>query len=281
MITTEKFRFRRSAVIGVAIVAAVGLGLSGCAGGGGGGGGEDVLAKIKKSGTINVGACLSVPPYGLIDSDGKPAGFDVEVAQELAAFLDVKVNVVDVNVASRIPSLQSQKLDLISCNFTINDERKKQIDYSDVMMYSGNSLLVRKDSSLASVKDLKGHTVAVSKGGTSVTVAKDNAPDAVQQPYETFASAVLALKQGQADSLIDIGTSVSDAAAKNPDLAIAVDGEVGPKVQFGLGVQKGQEALLTQVNAFVKKFHEEGRGKELFAKWAGVKPTFQFQGLEN
>jgi ABC-type amino acid transport substrate-binding protein len=149
------------------------------------------------------------------------------------------------------------------------------------MMYSGNSLLVRKDSSLASVKDLKGHTVAVSKGGTSVTVAKDNAPDAVQQPYETFASAVLALKHGPAASRIDIGTSVSDAAAKNPDLAIAVDGEVGPKVQFGLGVQKGQEALLTQVNAFVKKFHEEGRGKELFAKWAGVKPTFQFQGLEN
>lgn len=269
-------RFRRSAVLSLAIAATTGLLVSGCAAGGNG----DVLETITERGEINVGVCLSVPPYGMINSAGEPDGFDIEVAKELAEFLDVDVNLVDVNVASRIPSLQSGSLDLISCNFTITEERAQQIDYSDPVMLSGNSLLVREGSDIQTLDDLAGRTVAVSKGGTSVTVANENAPDATQQPYETFASAVLALQQGQADSLIDIGTSVSDAAAKDPSLVIALDGEVGPKVQFALAVQKGQSNLLDKVNEFLADFHERGRGKELFATWAGVEPTFQFDGIE-
>jgi polar amino acid transport system substrate-binding protein len=269
-----KISIRNAAVI----AAAVGLTLTACSQGGGES--TDKLEAITQRGQINIGSCLGTPPYGMLDDSGNPAGFDIDLANELGEFLDVKVTITDLNSNGRIPALQSGVIDLVSCNFTITDERREQVDFSDVVMYSGNSLLVREDSGITSLDDLAGKTVAVTKGGTNVAVAEKYAPEATQQAYENLAAAVLALKQGQVDSVIELATSVTAAAANNPELVVAVDGEVGPKAEFGLAVQKGQEKLLAKTNKFLEQFHATGRGSELFEEWAGYPATFQFEGLE-
>ena len=142
-----------------AVVATLGLALAGCSQGGGEP--ADKLEAIKQRGQINIGSCLGTPPYGMLDDSGQPAGFDIDLANELGEFLDVKVTITDLNSNGRIPALQSGVIDLVSCNFTITDERRQQVDFSNVVMYSGNSLLVRKDSGITSLEDLAGKTVGV------------------------------------------------------------------------------------------------------------------------
>jgi polar amino acid transport system substrate-binding protein len=265
---------------GGAIAAAV-LVLSGCSGGGAAAseGAATTVESLEAGDTLTVGVCLRTPPWGQLDAAGEPEGWDVDLVNFIGEDLGVDVEIVEVTTASRIPSLQSGKVDLISCNFTVNEERKKQIDFSDPVIYMGNSILTRADSDIETVEDLTGRTVAVTKGGTSIEIMQEANPDAVLQPYESPADSLLAVVQGQAEAKIDKDTSVALEASKNPDLKVAAAGEVGPKVEYGLGLKKGQPELLETINGSVARFHEQGVGVESYEKWFGEEPTYHFEGL--
>src|ERR1035437_6670578 len=69
------------------------------------------LDAIIKRGTITVGVSLGTPPYGLTNASMEPDGYDVGMAKLIARELGVKVNIVDIVAANRIPSLTSGKVD--------------------------------------------------------------------------------------------------------------------------------------------------------------------------
>lgn len=250
------------------------------AGCGGQGETNQALAAITERGTLNVGSCLATPPWGIISSSGAPDGFDVDVAKQLGEFLGVTVNDTDVSAASRVPSLQSGKLDVVSCTFTVTPERQQQVDFSDPVVNTGNSLVTRGGSSIRTVEDLTGRTVAVNKGGSAIGVTQEANPEAKLQPYESFADALLAVKQGQADAMIDTSDAMAAAVKKDPSLELVVDGKVGPIKHFALGVRKDEPELLAKVNEFVAQFHADKTGTELYRKWFDGDPTYQFEGLE-
>lgn len=284
--TTDR---RRPTGMAIAAAAAL-LALSGCAAGGStaenGSGAtgktsdDPVLQAIKDKGVINVGVCLGAPNWGLIDKDGKPAGFDIGVAELLSEHLGVKLKIVETANDGRIPSLQSGTVDVISCTFTATEARKKQVDFSDPVVYTGNSLLVRKDSNIESLNDLKGVKVGVNKGGTSIVVTTAHAPDAKQVPLDNFATDLTALKAGQVEAVIDTASVITQAANADSSLKIAVNGEVGPPGYFALGVAKGNAGLLKAVNEFVAQFHKDKSGTKLHSKWFW-EPTYEFKGLED
>jgi len=263
------------AALGAAVLL---VGAVGC--GGQGGATDQALAAVSQRGALNVGSCLATPPWGIISSSGAPDGFDVDVAKQLGEFLGVSVNDTDVSAASRVPSLQSGKLDVVSCTFTVTPERQQQVDFSDPVVNTGNSLVTRRGSSIKSVADLTGHTVAVNKGGSAIGVTQEANSEAKLQPYESFADALLAVKQGQADAMIDTSDAMAAAVKKDPGLELVVDGKVGPIKHFALGVRKDEPALLARVNAFVAEFHADESGTQLYRKWFGADPTYQFEGLE-
>ena len=240
----------------------------------------NALKAIQDRGTVTIGDCLAEPPWGLINQQGQPDGFDVDLAKAVAKKLGGKLKTVEVTSASRIPSLQSGKVDIVSCSFTVNDVRKKQIDFTDPTIRQGNSLAVPKDSPIKNLADLTGKTVAVSKGGTSVAVTTAANPKAIQQPYESYSAAFLALQQGQADAMIDTSAVLDGSVAKDPNLKIVLDGKVGPTVDFALGVKKGEPELLNWLNQFVKQWHASKSGTALYTKWFDRAPTFEFEGLE-
>lgn len=282
---------RRSVSLAIGVGAAVlGLTLSGCASGGSAGGStggstdsgasKSVVQQIKDRGTVNVGVCLTSPPYGLIKSDGKPDGFDVTLAQHIADDLGVKLNIIDTNNASRIPELQTGKADAVVCTFTITPERQKEVDFTNPYMVTGRSLVVRKDSDIKTLDDLTGKTVASTKGGISVQIINKANPKAKQQPYDNYAQEVLALQQGQADAMIEESNLVAQAVKKDPNLKIVIDGDVGDKSYFGIGVKKDRPELLDEMNKVVKDFVDSGDAAKAFTKYFNADPTFQFQNLD-
>jgi polar amino acid transport system substrate-binding protein len=267
----------------VAGAAALALALAGCSIGSGdasAGTSGSTLEAIKARGVLKVGVGLQTPPFGSTDKSGKPQGFDVDVAQELADYLGVKLEAQDVSADARVPALQSSKYDLISYTFTITPERKQQIDFSDPTMRSYGALAVPKSSPVNSIDDLSGKTIAVQKGSIGATYAAQANPKARLAQYDTQSSAFLAAAQGQADGIVDTAGPLTYEVSQNPSMKV-IPGKVGGDVQsFALGVKKGNTTLVEQINAFLKQFHAKGEGKKLYKKWFGFEPTFDFDGLE-
>lgn len=277
--STRRGRFRAALTAAVIGGVAAAITLTGCGAGGDGAGGDQSLQRVLDAGTVNMGACLTQPPWGSIAADGTPEGFDVDLSQSLADFLGVKLELHEVTGAGRVPALQTGQDDVMACTFTITDERKKQVDFANPTIAAGTSLLVTKGSDITTVADLSGRKVGVTKGGTAeVLVAKLN-PDADLMQFEVPSALFLALEQGQVEAVVDVASTITAEAEKNPNFQIALDGEVGDKTYFALGVAKGNDALLEKVNEFIAQFHESGEDLELYRKWFDREPTFEFIDL--
>lgn len=240
------------------------------------------LQTVLDRGAINIGSCYSSPPWAQLNSSGKPEGFDIDMAQDFAKYLGVELNSSDIAPAGRVPALQSGQLDAIMCSFGRTPEREQQIDFSDATIKLGWSLITPADSDISSVDDMTGRTIAVTRGGLAVPVLTAANPNAQQLQFDATADALLAVKSGQADGLVDLSSSVTLWNQQDPDnTKVAIDGTLGDPLELGIGIAKDRPGLLQAANEFLAEWHADGRGKEEYAKWFNQEPTFQFEGLED
>ena len=80
----------------------------------------DTLQQVLKNGVVRVADCISFAPFGFYDANGKPQGYDVDIATLMAQQLGVKLELTDTTADNRIPNLQTGKVDVVICNFTEN-----------------------------------------------------------------------------------------------------------------------------------------------------------------
>src|SRR5690606_3159838 len=89
------------------------------------------LDELKEKGSVRVGVMIDFPPYGLMNEQNEPDGYDPEVAKMLAEYLGVEAEIIPVTSTNRIPFLQSNQLDLLIASLAITEERAQQIDFSE------------------------------------------------------------------------------------------------------------------------------------------------------
>ena len=137
------------------------------------------LKRIKETRTILVGYRESSIPFSYLSRRGEPMGYSIdlcnEVIDEVSIELDgmeVAVNYRPVTSQSRIPALVAGEIDIECGSTTSNFERKKQVAFSPTFFVSGTKLLVRRNARLASYRDLRGKTVAVTAGTTNEAAVK-------------------------------------------------------------------------------------------------------------
>lgn len=234
---------------------------------------DSTLQKVTRSGTLRVASCLTFPPFGSTDKANKPQGFDVDVAKAMAKALGVKAKIVDTTSANRIPNLRTHKVDAVVCNFTTTAERAKQVAFSDPYIVAGEVLMVRKSSAIASLKDLSGKKVAVTKGSTNGAAVKEGNPKARIQEYDTSAAAVLAVKQGQADAMVEDSNFLNYQAKLDPSLKVT-KASVVPLEYNAIGVGQGDPDWLQWINTWLREFNTSGQSAALYKKWFGVKPVY-------
>jgi polar amino acid transport system substrate-binding protein len=90
----------------------------------------DALEAIVKNGVLRVAVPEDYPPFGAVGPDMKPQGYDIDMAALLAKSLNVKLQLVPVNSANRIPYLTTNKVDLIISSLGKTPDREKVIDFS-------------------------------------------------------------------------------------------------------------------------------------------------------
>ena len=106
----------------------------------------------------------TTPPYGMVDANMQPTGFDIEVANLMGKALGVPVEFVTVTSPGRIPALLTNRVDMVISIFSITPERALQVAFS--IPYAGQSSVVIAPKSVAikGPEDLVGQKVGVTRG---------------------------------------------------------------------------------------------------------------------
>jgi len=211
-----------------------------------------------KSADLRIAMDLSYPPFEMQDKAGNPDGVGVRLAEALAAHLGRPLKIVPMEFSGLIPALKTGNVDLVLSSMTATDERRKSIDFSEPYAFTGLALLVRKDSDIQSIEDLKkpGRTITAKTATTGETWAIDNIPSAKRVVFEDQTACVLEVAQGRADAFIYDQLSIFKYAEENKD---TTRGLLKPFVEesWALGVAKGNDVLREQVNGFLNEFRKQ------------------------
>ncbi|EJR27329.1 MULTISPECIES: glutamine ABC transporter substrate-binding protein GlnH [Bacillus cereus group] len=232
------------------------------------------VEQIKKRGKLVVGVKNDTNLFGLKNpSTGQVEGFDVDVAKALAKKIlgdEKKLELKEVTSKTRIPMLKNGDIDAIIATMTITEERKKEVDFSDVYFKAGQSLLVKKGSNIKSVDDIKqGVKVLAVKGSTSTNNIRQKSPEATVLEFENYSEAFTALKAGKGDVLTTDNAILYGMAKQDSNYEVV--GKIFTDEPYGIAVQKGADDLTKEINSLLKDMKANGEYDKLYEKWIGQK----------
>src|SRR5215203_4593786 len=124
----------------------------------------DALDSIMKSKVVKVAVPQDFAPFGSAGPDLKPVGYDIDMANLIGKELGVKVEIIPVTSANRIPYLQTKKAHIVISSLGRNPEREKVIDFSAAYAPFFSGVYGTKDLAAAKLEDLAGKTIGATRG---------------------------------------------------------------------------------------------------------------------
>ncbi|KMW72537.1 amino acid ABC transporter substrate-binding protein [Photorhabdus luminescens subsp. luminescens] len=232
----------------------------------------DKLDDIKKAGAVRIAVFDSNPPFGFIDPQTKKlAGYDVDIANAIANDLGVKLELRPTNPANRLPLLASKKVDLIAANFTVTNERAKQVDFSIPYFATGQKFIARKGV-LKSPEDIKNLRIGADKGTVQEITLREHYPTAKVISYDDTPLAFAALRNGNVQAITQDDAKLVGLLANVPE-AQKAEFEISPfsitREYQAVAAAKGQERLVEAVNQTLLKLEKEGEAAEIYNRWFG------------
>jgi polar amino acid transport system substrate-binding protein len=183
--------------------------------------------------------------------------------------MGVKIELVPVTSANRIPYLQTKKADLVISTLGKNAEREKVIDFTAAYSPFFQAIYGAKTLTVKSMADLAGKTVAVTRGAIEDQELTKVAPAGADlKRFEDNSATVSAFVSGQTQ-LLATGASVAGVMMqRNPQLNAEYKLLLKDSPNF-IGVAKGEDALRTRVNAIIAEAKKSGDIDKMAQKWLG------------
>lgn len=212
---------------------------------------------------IKVGIKFDQPGLGLKKPDGTYSGFDVDVATYVAGQLGYKpsqIEWVETKSADRENALARGDVKFIAATYSINDERKKKVDFAGPYLLAHQDLLVKKDSTIAKGTDLNGKKLCSVTGSTSAqNVQKTIAPKANLREYSGYSECIAGLQSGAVDALTTDDSILAGFAAQSQYKdQFKLAGLKLSNENYGIGVKKGDSATVTKINTALEKMVSSG-----------------------
>ena len=217
------------------------------------------IEDIKKSGVIKIGVFSDKNPFGYVDDNGEVQGYDVYFAKRIAKDLlgsEENVEFSYVEAASRVEYLKSGKVDIILANFTVTEERSKQVDFALPYMKVALGIVSPENALITSADDLKGKNLIVVKGTTAETYFTENHSAINLIKFDEYQEAYDALLDGRADAFSTDNTEVLAWAMRNKGFAVGVEA-LGNTEAIAPAVRKGNTELLNWLNDEIKSLADE------------------------
>jgi polar amino acid transport system substrate-binding protein len=230
---------------------------------------QTALDDVMKAKTIRIAVPTDFPPYGMVGIDLKPQGLDVDMANYIGQKMGVKVELVPVTSANRIPYLQTKKADLVISTLGKNPEREKVIDFTAAYSPFFQAVFGPKSTSVKSFADLAGKSISVTRAALEDQELTKVAPAGADiKRFEDNNTTVSAYTAGQVQ-LIATGASVAgNMMQKNPQLNTEYKLLLKDSPNF-IGVAKGEDKLRLKVNEVIAAAKKSGDIDKMAVKWLG------------
>ncbi|TCS38891.1 transporter substrate-binding domain-containing protein [Reinekea marinisedimentorum] len=214
-------------------------------------------------------------PLNFVDpKTGEGIGWEYDAMNEIGRRLNMRIKWNLSSWDTMIQAVHTSQYDIGMDGITINDERKKKVDFSDAYMISQQFMLVRADEtrfsnaeSFAANSDL---LAGAQPGTTNFYVAVYDVLDGDEanpriKLFETFGASVQALKTGDVDTVLMDNTSAQGYIGANPG-AFKVIGDALGTEEFGFILTPGSD-LTAPINAALQSMQEDGTLEQLNQKW--------------
>ncbi|WP_406690632.1 transporter substrate-binding domain-containing protein [Saccharopolyspora sp. ID03-671] len=243
--------------------------LAACSGGGGSAAG-DVLSQVRQSGTLRVALTQANPPWNFVDSGGKPVGYDVDVARELAKRLGVgNVEFVASNFQSFIEGVRANRFDIVISGQTITAERAQQVDFSRPYQVNGVSVFVGPNNNeVRGASDLADKTIAVSAGTSQESYVREKVPGAQPKTYQNATLGLTDLARGNADAML-VSRFQGAYLASNNKLPVKPVGELLDREVNGMSFRKNAGGFKPAVDQAINDMINDGTLAAISKKWLG------------
>lgn len=209
----------------------------------------DAMQDIKARGVLAVGVKADYPPFGFRTPDGKIVGIEPDLARDVAKRLGVKLQLVPVTGANRMPFLEQGKIDMIIATMNDTPGREKVIDFVKPDYYaSGYNMMLPKTTKMTAWDQLKGKPVCGVQGAFYNKPVTEKY-DANVIAFPGVAEALAALKQGRCIGLLFDDTAIEGQLISPEWKSYAMPLPTQDAQPWGLAVRKGE----TKFAAFMAK----------------------------
>jgi len=217
-----------------------------------------------------MGTNAEFEPFEYREND-KIVGFDVEVANEIAADLKTDLTIEDMAFDSLITALTSGKVDMVVAGMSVTDERKEKVNFSKPYYSASQVIIVKADGSkVAAAADLGGKKVGVQEGTTGDLYVTDEVKGTEVLRFKKAVDAATELKNGKIDAVVLDEKPAQKIVEQNPDLKILK--EALTKEEYAIAVAKENTKLLESINKTLDRLASEGKFDQFKAKY-NMEPT--------
>jgi glutamate transport system substrate-binding protein len=232
------------------------------------------MAAIVEAGELRVGTKIDQPGFGLANTAGEPEGFDVEMAKLIAAKMGLtedQITFTETVSANREPFLEEGRVDIVAATYTINDERKKRVDFAGPYYEAGQDIMVAAGNpeGIEGPEDLAGKSVCSVEGSTPAENIRTEYPEAELVLYDAYSKCADDLRNGNVVAVTTDNVILTGFVAGDPE-AFELVGNPFTKEPYGIGVQKGQDDFRDFINDVLEESFDDGTWAEAWDNTAGA-----------
>ena len=227
----------------------------------------DQLDDIQQKGVLKVAVPQDFPPFGSVGADMQPYGYDIDMAGYLAQKLNVKLELVPVTSANRIPYLQTKKVDLVISSLGKNPEREKEIDFSNAYAPFFLGVFGAESVALKTSDELADKTIGVTRGAVEDMELSKIAPASTTvKRFEDNNTTLSAYLSGQIDLIATGNVVIAEIASRMPDRKPATKFMLKNSPCF-IGIYKGETRLQQKVNELITAARSDGSLNKFSENW--------------
>ena len=232
------------------------------------------MKKLSDAGTVTIGTKFDQPLFGLKGLDGKPVGFDVEVAKIIAAKLGIsadKIKWTETPSKVREEVIEQGKVDFVVATYTINDARKQRVSFAGPYYEAGQDLMVKKDNNTITGPDsLKAANAKVCSvtGSTPSENIKKYIDPANLVLFDVYSKCADALRTGQVD-VVTTDNVILLGLIEASKGEFKLVGKPFTKEPYGIGIKKGDTKFCEFIHETLKEASSNGAYEKAWKDTAG------------
>ena len=236
--------------------------------------GQDTQAAALDYDKLIIGVDDTFAPMGFIDENGDLAGFDIDMANAVGEKLGIPVEFQTIEWTMKEQELNQGNIDLIWNGYSITDERKEEVLFTNPYLDNEQVVVTMADSGIETLDDLAGKVVAAQENSSAVD-AIDAHPDlaatfADRPEFATNDMAIMDMEAGRSDAVIADSVLLNYVISHkdDPSQYRILDENLGTE-EYGVGCRKEDTALCDAINQAFDELKADGTAAEISEKWFG------------